>query len=157
MAASNVTVELPDMSQADEIAELWTTLAAGQREYGSHIEAADNRDQIYQSIVRHVTADRLLVARMEDICGFVMFMLEQGSFEQDATRGFVENLYVRPEDRNEGIGSALLRAAERALWDRGADTVALNVMAANEDARRFYRRHGYEPYRVELEKGLDEE
>jgi ribosomal protein S18 acetylase RimI-like enzyme len=28
-------------------------------------------------------------------------------------------------------------------------------MAKNEAARRFYRRHGYEPFRVELEKELD--
>jgi ribosomal protein S18 acetylase RimI-like enzyme len=155
--AASVTIEPPDASQAGELAELWTSLAAGQRAYGSHIKAEANTAQIHQSILRHITADRLLIARSDELRGFVMFSLEQGSFEQDVRRGFVENLYVRPPDRNDGIGSALLDAAERALRDRGAETVALNVMADNEDARRFYRRHGYDPYRVELEKSLDEE
>ena len=155
--AASVTIEPPDASQAGELAELWTNLAAGQRAYGSHIRAEANTEQIHQSILRHITADRLLIARTDELSGFVMFSLEQGSFEQDVRRGFVENLYVRPPDRNDGIGSALLDAAERALRDRGAETVALNVMATNEDARRFYRRHGYGPYRVELEKSLGEE
>jgi ribosomal protein S18 acetylase RimI-like enzyme len=155
--AASVSIEPPEASQAGTLAEMWTSLAAGQRTYGSHIEAEANSEQIHRSILRHITAERLLVARTDDLCGFVMFSLEQGSFEQDVTRGFVENLYVRPPDRNEGVGSALLDAAERALRDRGADTVALNVMADNEDARRFYRRHGYDPYRVELEKPLDDE
>jgi len=33
--------------------------------------------------------------------------------------------------------------------------VALETMADNEAARRFYRRHGYEPHRIELERESD--
>jgi ribosomal protein S18 acetylase RimI-like enzyme len=106
-------------------------------------------------VLRHITGDQLLVARGEGIRGFVMFSVEQGTFEQDVTRGVVENIFVKSTARNEGVGSALLSSAEDHLETRGVDTVFLNVMAANEAARRFYRRHGYEPHRVEVEKSLD--
>jgi len=103
-------------------------------------------------LLRYAAGDRVLVARRESICGFVMFSIEHGEFEQDVTRGVVENLYVDSGRRSEGIGSELLSAAETELYDRGADVISLGVMAENEDARRFYRRHGYDVYRVEMEK-----
>ncbi|PSP54586.1 hypothetical protein BRC82_09600 [Halobacteriales archaeon QS_1_67_19] len=84
-----------------------------------------------------------------------MFDVEAGAYEQDADRGIVQNVYVVERRRNEGIGSSLLAAAEAALTDAGADAVALEVMADNEAARRFYRRHGYDPHRVELEKPVE--
>jgi ribosomal protein S18 acetylase RimI-like enzyme len=157
MATEDVSIEAPDIDQVDALAALWVDLAAGQREHGSHIEPGPNRTQIRKRLLRDVAADRVLIARTAELCGFVMFSLEQGAFQQDTTRGFVENLYVRPEDRNAGIGTDLLRAAERALRERGVERVALNVMAMNDPARRFYRRHGYEPHRVELQRRVDEE
>lgn len=144
-----------DTDDANILVEMWLSLADGQRQYGSHIPPESNRTQIRESILRHITTNRLLLAREDDIQGFVMFSIERGDFEQDATRGIVENLYVQSESRGEGIGSQLLASAEQRLHDRGADTIALNVMADNEDARRFYRDHGYTPHRLEVEKSLD--
>ncbi|WP_128475907.1 GNAT family N-acetyltransferase [Halorussus pelagicus] len=89
------------------------------------------------------------------LVGFVTFGIESNSYEQDTLRGIVQNLYVVSERRSEGVGSALLDAAESELSDAGADAVSLEVMADNADARRFYRRHGYAPHRIELEKSVE--
>jgi ribosomal protein S18 acetylase RimI-like enzyme len=67
----------------------------------------------------------------------------------------VQNIYVTPNHRGEGIGSELLAEAETRLAEAGADAVSLEVMADNEGARRFYRRHSYGPHRVELEKSVE--
>lgn len=145
-------IQVADIDDADAIVEMWLALADGQRQYGSHIPADSNRTQIRESVLRHIAGDQLLLAQTDRRCGFVMFTVETGTFEQDVTRGIVENLYVRPEYRGEGIGSELLAGAEQRLDERGAETVALNVMADNESAQQFYRRHGYAPHRFELEK-----
>lgn len=150
-----VDIQVADADDADAVVEMWLTLAESQRQYGSHIPADPNHTQIRESALRHITGEQLLVARTDRRCGFVMFTVEQGTFEQDVTRGIVENLYVRPEYRSEGVGSELLAAAEQRLDERGADTVALNVMADNEAARQFYRRHGYVPHRLEVEKSVE--
>jgi len=142
----------PGTDHVDEIVDLWVALAASQKQYGSHILAEENRSQLRESVLQHLAGDRLLVAQRADLCGFVTYSVEHGSFEQDETRGVVENLYVCPDCRSEGIGTALLERAEQELENHGAETMTLGVMAENEAARRFYRRHGYEPHRVELEK-----
>ena len=100
----------------------------------------------------HTAADRLDRAGDEGaVVGFVMFGPETGSYEQSVDRGIIENLYVQPEYRNRGVGTALLDAAERALAESGVDRIALEAMADNEAARRLYARRGYSVHRVELE------
>jgi ribosomal protein S18 acetylase RimI-like enzyme len=149
-------IESPDTTVASAVTDMWVDLAAGQREYGSHLLAGDNRARIRESVVRHIVTDSLLVARDDGaLVGFVMFSVESGSFEQDVRRGVVENLFVAESHRHETVGQKLLEAAEATLADRGVAVVGLEVMAGNEAAREFYRSNGYELHRVELEKPID--
>jgi ribosomal protein S18 acetylase RimI-like enzyme len=147
-----VEIEVPEMDLAGTLTDLWIALADSQRAHGSHIYPEENRTQIREKVVRHAVDDAVLVARDDGIVGFVTFDIQTGVFEQDCARGIVENIFVRPERRGEGIGSALLAAAERRLTARGIDVISLEVMADNETAREFYRRAGYAPHRVKLEK-----
>lgn len=148
-------IEPPVMDDCEAIADLWVQLARGQRSHGSHLLAEENRALVRERVVRSVATAGVLVARDPEIVGFVMFGPEVGDYEQDVSRGVIQNLYVRPGRRGEGVGSALLEAAERRLVERGADVVSLEVMAGNEAAVRFYRRHDYRSHRIELEKRPD--
>ncbi|MFB6185191.1 MAG: N-acetyltransferase family protein [Haloarculaceae archaeon] len=142
--------------RVEDLTDCWVALAREQRQYDSHLRADANRASIRESMVRHAVADRALVAVEDgDVLGFVTFDVETGHYEQDVERGIVEHLFVVPDRREEGIGTRLLSAAETALADRGVDVVALDAMADNEAARRFYRRHGYEPHRVTIEKSIE--
>lgn len=183
--ASGVTVERGTIDDVDAVADLWVALADGQRSYGTHLEAAENRPDAADAAARAVVTDGLVVARAaepesagkstdsdatrpdathgtagsprsgaETVVGFVTFGVESGRYDLDVTRGVVYNLFVREPHRGAGVGSRLLSAAESGLADAGVDVVSLEVMATNEDARRFYERHGYRPHRVALEKPL---
>jgi ribosomal protein S18 acetylase RimI-like enzyme len=148
-----VRIEPATRDRADTLADLWVQLADEQQDYGSHLLPDGNRAAVRDIILRHVVTDRLYVAVVDDaVVGFVTFDVETGYFEQDVTRGVIEHLYVDPDYRDVGIGSELIERAERALLDRSVDVVSLEVMADNDAARRFYRRHGYRPHRTEMEK-----
>ncbi|WP_335999182.1 GNAT family N-acetyltransferase [Halorientalis halophila] len=158
-------IERPDVDAADALADLWVDLAAEQRAVGSHLRADANRDSIGENVRRAIVSDGLYVAvaaedddyeaEAGDVLGFVMFSASEELLATTATRGTVENLYVRPPYRGSGIGSELLAAAEADLAERGVDAVKLEVLADNEAARRFYRRHGYDPHRLQLEKPVE--
>jgi ribosomal protein S18 acetylase RimI-like enzyme len=162
-----VSVELGTIADVDAVADLWVDLAAGQREFGSHLLAGENRATVREAIAQSAVADELLVARAEregqreanepatEIVGFVTAGVESGTYDRDVTRGLVRNIYVVADRRGDGIGSELLTEAETRLAEAGADAISLEVMADNEAARRFYRRHGYAPHRVELEKSVE--
>lgn len=153
---SDVTIEPASSEDVERIAQRWVDLAREQREFGSHVRPDANRETIVETFAAYRAGGGLLVARRgEEIVGFASFTMEHGTFELDADRGLLSNIYVRPADRNRGIGSRLLAAAEAALDERGADVVTLEAMARNEAARRFYRRHGYDVYRVAMERSLE--
>ncbi|MBV0901106.1 GNAT family N-acetyltransferase [Halomicroarcula salina] len=141
------------MDDVDDVVDFWVALATDQRAHGSHLLGDRNRTAVRGAIIQRIVAENVLVARADgDLVGFVMVTVDGGRYEQDERRGLLENIYVEPAARNRGIGSALLEAAEETLRSAGVDVIALEAMAANDAARRFYRSHGYEPHRVEFEK-----
>lgn len=58
--------------------------------------------------------------------------------------GWVESIGVRERFRREGVGSALMHAAERWSRENGASTCELNVWEFNQAAIRFYESLGFE-------------
>lgn len=145
----------PTLSDAAALVDCWVELAADQRQYGSRLLTEANREAVAEAIARHIVTEGLLVAEADGILGFVMYHVEDGHYQQDETTGVIANLYVRPEARNRGIGGRLLDAAEAELAEAGVDTVSLEVLAANDAARRFYSRHGYRDHRIELAKRIE--
>ncbi len=77
--------------------------------------------------------------------GQAFVMLTSG--EKDAAdgreRAYIFAFRVRPQFRNRGVGTMLMRFIERDLARRGFSTVTLNVAKENPDARRLYERLGY--------------
>jgi GNAT superfamily N-acetyltransferase len=70
----------------------------------------------------------------------------------DGPTAVLDELYVAPAHRGQGLGSALLAAAEDAVQHRGGELLEINVDGEDVDARRFYERHGY----TNSEPGQDE-
>ena len=56
---------------------------------------------------------------------------------------YLEDVFVLPERRDRGIGTALLAAAQEAVATRGATGITLAVSVTNHGARRLYERLGY--------------
>ena len=153
---SRVDVRLATGQDVDAVADMWVALADEQRAHGSHLLAAENRGQARALVAQYVHADGVAVATRGGVrVGFVMFHAETGLYEADATRGVVDNLYVRPDQRGGGVGSALLDHAEDALRERGADVLAVEALADNEAARRLYESRGYATHRVTLERSAE--
>lgn len=149
-------IEPASMDDLEAVVDAWVNLARDQQQHGSHILPGDNRDPIRMRLAGHVVDGTLLVARdTTRILGFAMFDIEEGAFKQDTTRGIVYNVYVTPDARNQGIGTALIDAAEDNLAAAGADVIALEVLADNDHARRLYRNLGYRPHRIEFEKAVE--
>ena len=66
----------------------------------------------------------------------------------------VEDVYVAPTHRREGVATALLDAV--AEWARGrdADHLTLSVNAGNDDALAFYEREGFTVKRHKMVRPL---
>jgi mycothiol synthase len=115
-------------------------------------------DRAYAHLPRYRGATRAQVARLfahpdadPTLCllafqdgepvGFGFCLLER---HHGAVEGWVHDLGVAPQQRGLGLGRALLGHGIHALRDRGAARVLLGVDAANDHARRLYRRAGFQ-------------
>lgn len=65
-------------------------------------------------------------------------------------------LYVRPEHRKQGIGSALMQYAHTLARERGDRQIGLHVFSRNRPALNLYERLGYESQSLLMVKKLIE-
>jgi GNAT superfamily N-acetyltransferase len=64
--------------------------------------------------------------------------------------GLLDILYVRPKARGKGVAHELVREAAEQLRAHGVDTLELEVLATNGDARAVYERWGFAPVELTL-------
>ncbi len=93
-----------------------------------------------------------LVAESDDqIVGYIMCRIERGvsSFSRlPVKKGHVVSIAVRPEYRNNGIGTALVTRGLEAMKQYGASEAFLEVRKTNKDAISVYERLGFSVRRV---------
>jgi GNAT superfamily N-acetyltransferase len=77
-----------------------------------------------------------------ELCGYLalvhVFSLEHGGLMAE-----IDEFFVLPAARAQGVGGQLLAAAEQALRQRGGVRLQLQLAVANTAARSFYERRGY--------------
>lgn len=109
---------------------LWTS------DPGVGLRAADDSREGIERYLRRNPAT-CFVAEAE---GRVVGTLLAG---HDGRRGYIGHTVVHPDFRRQGVGSALVRAAESAFRREGIRKAALVVFAANETGNAFWEKMGY--------------
>ncbi len=88
------------------------------------------------------------------ICGVAMTQL-RGELLSHQPSAHLEVVVVDNRVEGNGIGPALITAAENAARQRGALSITLHVFAANSRARRLYDRLGYNGELIRYIKHLE--
>ena len=139
-----------EVREADEVTDTVKAAALGSAAFReTHAEILEARvveaivSQIYteESIYRSISACRdvstaffLVAHRGARLVGFL-------EYDERGDEPELRRLYVHPDQKRSGIGSALLRALKERLPSDGRYRVT--VSAKNMPAIRFYERHGF--------------
>jgi len=118
-----------DATDRIQVVELWRNV------FG--YETAHNEPNLAIS-KKIATNDGLFFVAVEntDIAGTIMA-------GYDGHRGWLYSVAVDPKIRLNGLGSSLVRHAEKALTDLGCMKVKLQLLATNEATATFYKSLGY--------------
>ena len=86
-----------------------------------------------------------LVAEIDgQVVGFTSWGPSEDEDEaNDPTIQMLYSIYLMPDSKSKGIGSALLEAAEVEMIASGAHIGSLHVLEQNAPTRKFYERHGW--------------
>jgi len=74
-----------------------------------------------------------------------VFAAAHSSLEHGGTIGWLEELYVSPQSRGQGIGSRLMADVISRARQLGWRGLELEVVTGHERAIALYLRHGFQP------------
>jgi len=130
----------------DDLIALWNAAGLDHRPNGR-----DRREKLVREIAGPTSV--FLVAESEGrMVGVVL-----GT--HDGRKGWINRLAVAPSHREQGIGRALVEAAEERLQDLGIGIITCLIEDWNEDSIAFFERIGYVEHRecIYYSKRLDED
>ena len=93
-----------------------------------------------RKIVRNPRSATWIAEEGADLVGLVVIQWSAG---QEELAAYIETIEVHPAWRGRGIGSELLRRAEKSARAAGACAIGLHVRVENATAIRLYESHGY--------------
>jgi GNAT superfamily N-acetyltransferase len=110
----------------------------------------DPADVLARRFARLLAREDVVALLAADDSGFALVTLRPAIWF-DGPVAQLEELYVVPDRRDHGIGTAILTEARRTATAQGAPEMHINVDEVDVDTRRFYERHGF----VNIEDGVD--
>jgi ribosomal protein S18 acetylase RimI-like enzyme len=123
-----------------------------------HLEAADPdlwrmtpaaRQRLRGQLAARLSAREscALVAEHEQqsVVAMILGRIVTNNHYLPARSGSIDQLYVHPAHRRQGIGSQLVAGVWRFFLDHGVEDVALRTMAGNEQAAAFWSALGFTP------------
>jgi ribosomal protein S18 acetylase RimI-like enzyme len=87
------------------------------------------------------------------VIGFLWLVTCENTWTRERY-GYINNLYLAPEWRGQGLAGELMSQADTFFRSRRIQRVRLTVTASNGEATRLYERSGYQVTRWEMEKEL---
>jgi GNAT superfamily N-acetyltransferase len=137
-------LESVDERQVDELADVMIdAVDAGASVSFMHPLARERAVTFWRQVAEQLRAGNRALLVAEDargICGTVQLLLEQP--QNQPHRADVAKLLVHRRSRRQGLGAALMHAAERAARDCGKTLLVLDTETGG-DADRLYQRLGW--------------
>ncbi len=87
-----------------------------------------------------------------EIVGYLMAYCGEYAYRNVNPISELENMFVKEEFRNKGIGSKLVEEFKKWSKEKGAKRLKVMLYATNLDALEFYKKHGFADFAVVLEQ-----
>ena len=116
-----------------------------QRQFEEHeiVFTADILATAIQAMLEKPTLGCFLIAKeMERVIGFAAISYAW-TLEHGGKSAWLDELYILPEDRNRGAGSALVEFALEEVGREGCQAMDLEVEEDHRRAERLYKRKGF--------------
>ena len=126
-----------------EYRQRWLSHGRSQRVYASFKKSCKERKTICE-FMETISSEPVafFMVTFQDLEGF------------GCCCAFLDDIYVYPRFRKQGIGSALLAYIEMRVKEIGAQSLSLGTGCTNRAANRLFEKNGFHVYRKSYEKTM---
>ena len=163
-SVAEITVVRAGVERLDELVGFWKLLHRHQSSVAAAVAGLDVLSEsdsavivgkMYREWLSGPDSYAFLAEEEGRLVGYVVGFYDEPHFMWSTGRvGHIDSFYVLPELRGRGVGRLLMEAAYAEMRQAGATTVALEVVANNDVARRFYEREGFTTTFVQMHRRL---
>ena len=147
MVGTKVLIRKATTDDLKALRELYLALEEdGVRYQPEHFVIGERTDEFFQSVFDGENQDILVADIDGEALGFVHVVILQQkkvSCLKPQSVVYMQDLCVREDMRNNGIGALLVRAAKDYGKEHGVDFIRTQVFPGNVDGMRFYERNGF--------------
>ena len=147
MVGTDVLIRKATTDDLKALRELYLALEEdGVRYQPEHFVIGERTDEFFQSVFDGENQDILVADIDGEALGFVHVVILQQkkvSCLKPQSVVYMQDLCVREDMRNNGIGALLVRAAKDYGKEHGVDFIRTQVFPGNVDGMRFYERNGF--------------
>lgn len=147
MVGTEVLIRKATTDDLKVLRELYLALEEdGVRYQPEHFVIGERTDEFFQSVFDGENQDILVADIDGEALGFVHVVILQQkkvSCLKPQSVVYMQDLCVREDMRNNGIGALLVRAAKDYGKEHGVDFIRTQVFPGNVDGMRFYERNGF--------------
>jgi ribosomal protein S18 acetylase RimI-like enzyme len=131
---------LPRLATVDDAVELARLLHDFNTEFGSPTPGVDVLARRLRVLLAQ--GDTFAIVVGSPAVGMALVTLRPNVWYSGQV-ALLDELYVAPDRRSRGIGSAILSLLMSTARSRDVDLIEINVDEGDVDAQRFYERHGF--------------
>lgn len=154
----DIQIRLAELSDLHEVVELNHALFqedAGQRDPFTNLNWAHQEGEEHFARLIATEGELCLVAELDgQVIGYLAGRVRGPSSIRPIRSADLESVFVVASIRGRGVGRALIEAFLPWCGQQGAERVSVTAYASNEGAVRLYRRLGFEPKEVALERSV---
>ena len=140
-------IRVADIKDIEKLRHLYLELETDAVKYQpEHFIIGHRNDDFFESIFENDDQDILVADIDGTVVGFSHVMiLEQKKIAclKPQTAVYIQDLDVIESERNQGIGTLLIKASKEYGKRRGADFIRTQVFPQNIEGIRFYERNGF--------------
>ena len=155
----NYKIRKAEKEDISKLADLWYDLASMHEDIMEGYELSENPKKAWiEFILSNFDKKSMITFIAEDdekTLGFVTVIIrERPKIFKNTKVGMILDLIVDEDERNQGVGSALIDRSERWINNKGVSVSVLTVAPENENAVDFWENRGYNTYLLKQRKDL---
>lgn len=131
------------LEDCDKLDQLLTLLIRDEVQYDKTIDPGFMVIKFYENFVNDPNRCLLVAEENNEIVGYLYGFKQQKDPVSDKKEYLLDALYVDPNYRHQGIGSALIDEFKTWCLESNATCITVNVCSENKEAKELYKNNNF--------------